>query len=141
MLYYIIFIVRWFQLWKLFIYDIIVKVLQLSFYNDIIVSIFRLQALIKIYCCSGLGEPCQTHRNCYIRDSYCVTGYCACTLKYHPNPRNDGCIPSIGKYFQLIYFRWIKFQMIFFFIVGQHLKFEEIIEKEKWIANIKFELY
>ncbi|XP_012344223.1 uncharacterized protein DDB_G0272530 isoform X3 [Apis florea] len=43
----------------------------------------------------GLGEPCQTHRNCYIRDSYCVTGYCACTLKYHPNPRNDGCIPSI----------------------------------------------
>lgn len=43
--------------------------------------------------------------------------------------------------FQLIYFRWIKFQMVFFFIVGRHLKFEGIIEKEEWIANIKFELY
>ncbi|XP_017793626.1 PREDICTED: prion-like-(Q/N-rich) domain-bearing protein 25 isoform X1 [Habropoda laboriosa] len=42
----------------------------------------------------GLGLPCLTHRNCYIRDSYCVTGFCACTLRYHPNPRNDGCIPS-----------------------------------------------
>ncbi|XP_017752295.1 PREDICTED: prion-like-(Q/N-rich) domain-bearing protein 25 isoform X2 [Eufriesea mexicana] len=42
----------------------------------------------------GLGQACQTHRNCYIKDSYCVTGFCACTLKYHPNPRNDGCIPS-----------------------------------------------
>lgn len=42
----------------------------------------------------GLGQACQTHRNCYIKDSYCVTGFCACNLKYHPNPRNDGCIPS-----------------------------------------------
>ncbi|CAL7939272.1 unnamed protein product [Xylocopa violacea] len=43
----------------------------------------------------GLGQICQTHRNCYINHSYCVTGYCTCTLKYHPNPRNDGCIPSV----------------------------------------------
>ncbi|XP_015435971.1 PREDICTED: prion-like-(Q/N-rich) domain-bearing protein 25 isoform X2 [Dufourea novaeangliae] len=42
----------------------------------------------------GLGLACQTNRNCYIKDSYCVTGFCECTLKYHPNPRNDGCIPS-----------------------------------------------
>lgn len=31
--------------------------------------------------------------------------------------------------------------MVFFFIVGRHLKFEGIIEKEEWIANIKFELW
>lgn len=43
----------------------------------------------------GLGQACQTHHNCYIKDSYCVTGFCACTLKHHPNPRNDGCIQSI----------------------------------------------
>ncbi|XP_076181864.1 uncharacterized protein LOC143153998 isoform X2 [Ptiloglossa arizonensis] len=43
----------------------------------------------------GLGEVCQTNRNCYIKDSYCVTGFCRCTLKHHPNPRNDGCIPSV----------------------------------------------
>ncbi|XP_029041257.1 rh5-interacting protein-like isoform X1 [Osmia bicornis bicornis] len=42
----------------------------------------------------GLGQICQSHHNCYIRDSYCVTGFCACTLKSHPNPQNDGCIPS-----------------------------------------------
>lgn len=43
----------------------------------------------------GLGQVCQTHRNCYIKDSYCVTGFCVCTLKHHPNPRNDGCLQSI----------------------------------------------
>ncbi|XP_050596118.1 rh5-interacting protein-like isoform X2 [Bombus affinis] len=43
----------------------------------------------------GLGLPCQSHRNCYIKDSFCVTGFCACTLNYHANPRNDVCIPSI----------------------------------------------
>ncbi|XP_031845730.1 uncharacterized protein LOC116432674 isoform X1 [Nomia melanderi] len=42
----------------------------------------------------GIGQICQSNRNCYITNSYCVTGFCACTLKYHPNPRNDGCIPS-----------------------------------------------
>ncbi|XP_043251117.1 prion-like-(Q/N-rich) domain-bearing protein 25 isoform X1 [Colletes gigas] len=42
----------------------------------------------------GLGQVCQSNRNCYVKDSYCVTGFCRCTLKYHPNPRNDGCIPS-----------------------------------------------
>ncbi|XP_076761543.1 uncharacterized protein LOC143429700 isoform X2 [Xylocopa sonorina] len=42
----------------------------------------------------GLGQICQTHRNCYINHSYCVTGYCTCTLKYHPNPNNDGCVRS-----------------------------------------------
>ncbi|XP_053986760.1 prion-like-(Q/N-rich) domain-bearing protein 25 isoform X1 [Hylaeus volcanicus] len=43
----------------------------------------------------GLGKACQSHRNCYIKDSYCVTGFCECTLNYHPNPRNDGCIPNV----------------------------------------------
>nr|XP_003703658.2 PREDICTED: prion-like-(Q/N-rich) domain-bearing protein 25 isoform X1 [Megachile rotundata]XP_012141328.1 PREDICTED: prion-like-(Q/N-rich) domain-bearing protein 25 isoform X1 [Megachile rotundata]XP_012141329.1 PREDICTED: prion-like-(Q/N-rich) domain-bearing protein 25 isoform X1 [Megachile rotundata]XP_012141330.1 PREDICTED: prion-like-(Q/N-rich) domain-bearing protein 25 isoform X1 [Megachile rotundata]XP_012141331.1 PREDICTED: prion-like-(Q/N-rich) domain-bearing protein 25 isoform X1 [M len=42
----------------------------------------------------GLGKVCQSHHNCYIKNSYCVTGFCVCTLNYHPNPRNDGCIPS-----------------------------------------------
>lgn len=42
----------------------------------------------------GLGKVCQSHHNCYIKNSYCVTGFCACTLKHIPNPRNDGCIPS-----------------------------------------------
>ncbi|XP_017892878.1 prion-like-(Q/N-rich) domain-bearing protein 25 isoform X2 [Ceratina calcarata] len=42
----------------------------------------------------GLGQVCQTNRNCYIKYSYCVTGFCACTLNYHPNPRNDGCVPN-----------------------------------------------
>ncbi|XP_076644617.1 uncharacterized protein LOC143354425 isoform X2 [Halictus rubicundus] len=42
----------------------------------------------------GLGKYCKTNHNCYIKDSYCVTGFCACTYKHHPNPRNDGCIPS-----------------------------------------------
>ncbi|XP_076231010.1 uncharacterized protein LOC143177106 isoform X2 [Calliopsis andreniformis] len=43
----------------------------------------------------GLRQMCQTHHNCYIKNSYCVTGFCTCTLKYHPNPHNDGCIPSV----------------------------------------------
>lgn len=53
--------------------------------------------LIDTDSCSGLGLPCQSHRNCYIKDSFCVTGFCACTLNYHANPRNDVCIPNIGK--------------------------------------------
>lgn len=42
----------------------------------------------------GLGDVCQSNRNCYIRNSYCMTGFCSCDFRYHPNPRNDGCIPS-----------------------------------------------
>ncbi|XP_068984751.1 uncharacterized protein DDB_G0272530-like isoform X1 [Bombus flavifrons] len=49
----------------------------------------------RCYKSVGLGLPCQSHRNCYIKDSFCVTGFCACTLNYHANPRNDVCIPNI----------------------------------------------
>ncbi|KAG7190127.1 hypothetical protein KM043_006260 [Ampulex compressa] len=41
-----------------------------------------------------LGSICQTHHNCYVKDTYCVSGYCVCTLQHHPNPRNTGCIRS-----------------------------------------------
>nr|XP_033329345.1 uncharacterized protein DDB_G0272420-like isoform X1 [Megalopta genalis] len=42
----------------------------------------------------GLGKYCKTSHNCYIKDSYCVTGFCACSYNHHPNPRQDGCILS-----------------------------------------------
>lgn len=42
----------------------------------------------------GLGKRCRSHRNCYIENSFCEYGICACGLRHHSNPNNTGCLPN-----------------------------------------------
>ncbi|KAK2581568.1 hypothetical protein KPH14_002078 [Odynerus spinipes] len=42
----------------------------------------------------GLGRICQTNHNCYVKDSYCVGGYCVCDHDQHSNPERTKCIKN-----------------------------------------------
>ncbi|XP_014603814.1 PREDICTED: prion-like-(Q/N-rich) domain-bearing protein 25 isoform X2 [Polistes canadensis] len=42
----------------------------------------------------GLARICQTNHNCYVKDSYCVNGYCVCDNRQHPNPERTKCIKN-----------------------------------------------
>nr|XP_050866035.1 uncharacterized protein LOC127071143 [Vespula vulgaris] len=42
----------------------------------------------------GLGRICQTNNNCYVKDSYCVEGYCVCDHSQHSNPERTKCIKN-----------------------------------------------
>ncbi|XP_035727485.1 prion-like-(Q/N-rich) domain-bearing protein 25 isoform X1 [Vespa mandarinia] len=42
----------------------------------------------------GLGRICQTNNNCYVKDSYCVEGYCVCDHRQHSNPERTKCIKN-----------------------------------------------
>ncbi|XP_066595564.1 prion-like-(Q/N-rich) domain-bearing protein 25 isoform X2 [Prorops nasuta] len=46
----------------------------------------------RCYQSVGLGEMCQTHHNCHIKESYCVKGYCECTLQHHPSTDMTQCL-------------------------------------------------
>ncbi|KAF7383047.1 hypothetical protein HZH68_014896 [Vespula germanica] len=42
----------------------------------------------------GLGRICQTNNNCYVKDSYCVEGYCVCDHSQHSNPERTKCVKN-----------------------------------------------
>ncbi|KAL2713463.1 prion-like-(Q/N-rich) domain-bearing protein 25 isoform X2, partial [Vespula squamosa] len=42
----------------------------------------------------GLGRMCQTNNNCYVKDSYCVGGYCVCDHSQHSNPERTQCVKN-----------------------------------------------
>ncbi|XP_032675290.1 prion-like-(Q/N-rich) domain-bearing protein 25 [Odontomachus brunneus] len=42
----------------------------------------------------GLGKRCRSHRNCYVKNTFCDYGFCTCGLRYHPNPDNSSCLLS-----------------------------------------------
>ncbi|KAH0956213.1 hypothetical protein HN011_003427 [Eciton burchellii] len=48
----------------------------------------------------GLGKRCRSHRNCYIKNTFCDYGFCTCGLRHHANPDNNGCLLSakLGEY-------------------------------------------
>lgn len=50
---------------------------------------------------TGLGRICQTNNNCYVKDSYCVEGYCVCDHSQHSNPERTKCVKNACEYIAL----------------------------------------